>query len=145
MSKERMTLREFRDYFNKNAERFKTGRVHLSECVDAGWFDWFCNDRSLPRKTYSLGKKVLQIMESPMIDIDKTRVFFKNNCPLSGRKYDSFSICDMKDGSVKYWVAPKLGYNSSKLYGKANVAYEGNWDPGELFDDWKGVKKFFGN
>lgn len=143
MSKERMSLREFRDYFITNAERFKQGRASRSDCIEAGWYDWFCKDTSLPRKTYTLGKKVLQLMESPLIDIDKMYVFFKNNCPLCGQLYDSFSICRLDDsGEVKYFVAPKLGYNNPKMYGKANVAYEGNWE-GELFDNWKGVKAFF--
>jgi len=38
-------------------------------------------------------------------------VFFKNNCPMSGPLYDSFSICDCKSGDVLYWVTGKSGHS----------------------------------
>lgn len=140
-----MSLREFKDYFTKNKELFKSGAATRSECVNAGWYDWFCKDASLSRKTYTLGTKVLQLMKSPKLNIDTTYVFFKNNCPCAGKRYDSFSFCSMLDenSGPLFYVAPKIGYNNAELWNKALVAYPGNWE-GDLFENWKGVKKFFG-
>jgi len=50
----------------------------------AGWYDWFCKKESLAGKTKVLGKKLIQIVFSEKFNINKTYVFFKNNCPMRG-------------------------------------------------------------
>lgn len=110
--------------------------------IDAGWYDWFCRDTSLAAKTQKLGKKVLQLMKSSKIDIEKNYVFFKNNCPMNGSLYDDFRICDMETGNVIYTITPSCGHNSNK--GTAEV-----WGPENSFFEplvsgsWKDVKTFF--
>lgn len=111
--------------------------------AEAGWYDWFCRDTSLPAKTEKLGKKVVQLMRSGKIDCEKNYVFFKNNCPMVGSLYDDLRICDMETGNVIYTVIPSCGHESSK--GEAQVWGEENDFDGPLVSgSWKDVKQFFG-
>lgn len=110
--------------------------------IDAGWFDWFCKDTSLVNKTKKLYKKLKQIADSKKFDKNKTYVFFKNNCPMSGSLYDSFSICDIKTGEVLYWVTPSCGHNGISKR-KAEVASRESEFETCVSGTWKDVKDFF--
>lgn len=130
-----MSIREF-------ARKFQAGEFDSTDvktqCA-AGWYDWFCKDSSLYKKTRTLGKKVLQIMKSDKIRIDKDYVFFKNNCPMSGPLYDSFSICDIESGDVLYWVTPRSGHT-----GKAEVySRENGFENAVVEGSWRDVKNYF--
>ena len=74
------------------------------EMEDAGYYDWWCSRESLFTRFKKMAPKVVQLTKSPIIDCEKTYVFFKNNCPMVGSLYDSFSICDIETGKVLYWV-----------------------------------------
>ena len=134
-----MTLREFAAFYAENKEAFVNGTADRKLCIKAGWYDWFCEDKSLARKTAKLAPKVLKLMKSPKVNIDTMYVFFKNNCPMKGPLYDSFSFCYM-NGEVAYWVTPKSGHT-----GLAEV-----WDvrPGVkqsgAVGKWRDVLTFFG-
>jgi len=93
-----MTLNEFALRFKRGDFESDSRRVQ----IEAGWYDWFCKDESLRKKTQSMGKKVVQLLDSPRINPDKMYVFFKNNCPVVGPLYDQFSICDMQTGDVVF-------------------------------------------
>jgi len=85
-----------------------------NHCHD--FYDWFCSDASLERRAKSLQKKVIKLLdrfrnEGRAINCDSVYVFFKNNCPMSGPLYDSFSICDCESGDVLYWVTGKSGHS----------------------------------
>lgn len=131
---------------NDFAVKFLNGSFDSSDVktqIDAGWYDWFCRDTSLPAKTQKLGKKVIQLMKSDKIDTENSYVFFKNNCPMSGSLYDDFRICDMETGSVIYTIIPSCGHNSSK--GQAQIwGAENNFDGPIVSGSWRDVKKFFG-
>jgi hypothetical protein len=91
------------------------------------FYDWFCKKTSLERKAKSLMPKVRKFIAKMNIDIDKTYVFFKNNCPGYGSLYDDFRICDIESGDVIYTVAPSLGYPKRK--GEAEIwGRENNFD-----------------
>ncbi len=91
------------------------------------FYDWFCKDTSLERKAKGLMAKVRKFIKKMNIDIDKTYVFFKNNCPCYGSLYDDFRICDAESGDVIYTVAPSLGYTKRK--GEAEIwGRENNFD-----------------
>ena len=107
--------------------------------IKAGWFDWFCDDKSLVGKTMRLGKKVKQIAKSKKINLDTSYVFFKNNCPCAGPLYDSFSICNIENGDVLYWITPKSGHS-----GKAEVYGEGYFKEALAEGKWKDITTFFG-
>ena len=125
------------------AVRFLRGDFDLNDRktqIEAGWYDWFCRDTSLAAKTQNLGKKVLRVMKSSKIDIEKNYVFFKNNCPMRGSLYDDFRICDMETGNVIYTVVPRCSHS-----GKAEVwGRENNFQEPLVAGSWKDVKAFFG-
>ena len=95
--------------------------------VDGGsyhFYDWWCSGKSLQGKAMRLVKKLKRIVDSPKIDGEKQYVFFKNNCPMNGRLYDDFRICDIKTGAVVYTIVPKSGHESAnglgEVWGKEN-------------------------
>jgi hypothetical protein len=70
-----------------------------------GFYDWFCDDSLLKDKSEKLIDKLKSILEvNNKIDIDKTYVFFKNNCPCVGTLYDDFRICNLENGDVLFTV-----------------------------------------
>lgn len=108
--------------------------------IKAGWYDWFCNESSLPNKTKVLGKKVKQIAESPKINKETMYVWFKNNCPLNGPLYDDFRFADIKTGNVQYTISPRSGHT-----GKAEVwGRENDFECPLVEGKWKDIKEFFG-
>ena len=93
-----MTLKTF-------CERFENGDFRAPNTavqIEAGWYDWFCRDSDLYRKTEKLGRKVVSIKDSKRFDATRVYVFFKNNCPMIGALYDQFSICDIESGDVLF-------------------------------------------
>lgn len=93
-------------------EAFANGSYMDSDgLIDTGcynFYDWFCTKASLERRARILfGKLKIFLKHNPQVDLDTHYVFFKNNAPLSGGTYDSFSICDRETGKVIYWVTAK--------------------------------------
>lgn len=109
--------------------------------IRAGWFDWFCRDSSLANKTKRLGRIVCRIANSKKFDATKVYVFFKNNCPMVGKLYDSFSICDKETGDVLYWVTPSVGY--AKDHGQAQVVAAPNFGEPVVEGTVKDIVEFF--
>ena len=126
--------------------RFDAGefnRCDRNTQIDAGWYDWFCKDTSLAAKTQLLVKRLKSIVDSPKINQDTMYVFFKNNCPMNGRLYDSFSICNLSDGEVQFWITPSCGHaRPVESVNKPQVAWKDNWDA-KTFKNWNEVKKWF--
>ena len=123
-------------------ERFKNGEFDSSDVntqIEAGWFDWFCRDRALVNKTKDLAAKISQIMHSKLFDPNNTYVFFKNNCPLYGKKYDSFGINDIDTGDNILYVSPKMGHDNAQLKDKALVVVDSEE---HFFDSWQEAKDF---
>lgn len=70
--------------------------------VEAGWYDWFCSDKSLAGKTKRFGRTISKIKDGGKVDLDNMYVFFKNNCPCVGPLYDDFRICRMDNDFTVY-------------------------------------------
>lgn len=136
MSQEQLNVQDF--IINFQLHKYADPNVQVQ--IAAGWYDWFCKDTSLANKTKSLGKKVIQLSKSPKINIKTQYVFFKNNCPMNGPLYDSFSFCDIESGDVIYWITPKSGHT-----GNAEVAGKNKDGKFETLVEgsWKDVKDFF--
>jgi len=106
MSNDSIPIRQF--LANWDAGEYKSPDVHTQ--IKAGWYDWFCKDSSLPRKTENLVKKLKRIVDSPLINQDTMYVWFKNNCPMVGSLYDDFRIADLETGNTLFTIVPKSGY-----------------------------------
>ena len=112
-----------------------------TQCT-AGWYDWFCQEKSLAKKTDTLYKKLLQIIRSKKFDIKSTYVLFKNNCPMAGKLYDDFRICDIKTGDVLYTVTPSSGHTGIK--GQAEIwGKENDFKEAIVEGTWKDVLRYF--
>lgn len=110
--------------------------------IEAGWYDWFCKDSKLAEKTTKLGSKLIMIKDSKKFDIDKSYVFFKNNCPVVGSLYDDFRISDLETHDVIYSITPKGGLTSKN--GKGEVWGKENGFKWPLFvGTWKEIKDWF--
>lgn len=121
------------------AELLKQEKVDIMDL----WYDWFCKDTSLQKKGEALFKKLKAISNSTKFDNSKSYVFFKNNCPVFGRLYDDFRICDIETGDVIFTVVPKSGYYADNGLGKV-WGYDENGKFKELFKgSWKEIKQWF--
>lgn len=138
MDKKNMTIQEW-------IGKFLTGKFDSSDLdtqIGAGWYDWFCKDETLAKRTKKLGKKLIEIAKSNKFDVSKTYVFFKNNCPCNGSLYDDFRICEIESGAVLYTIIPSSGFKVSK--GNAEVwGVDNNFEKPIVEGTWKDVKKFF--
>lgn len=142
-------VRKMERNINEILKDFEAGKI--PELTEELWYDWFCNDSSLPNKTVILLKKLKQISESKKFDNEKCYVFFKNNCPLQGSLYDDFRICDIETGDVIYTICPTTGYDhikklvkEKKLSGTGQIWGKDNKFEKTLIDgDWKEIKNWF--
>ena len=136
-----MTLREWIEHFNNGD--YDAADVH-TQC-EAGWYDWFCEDRELVAKTQCLGSLVKQLAQSPRVNQDTMYVFFKNNCPVCGELYDDFRFCDIESRDVIYCITPRDGYDvtpedeRAQVYGKEN-----DFSEALVAGTWCDVAKWFG-
>lgn len=84
------------------------------------------------------------IAESSRIDQDNQYVFFKNNQPLHGQRYDDFRICDRTTRKVIYTISPVWGFEDDKQ-GKAVVyGAENDFVAPLVVGDWTDVVAYFG-
>ena len=98
-------------------QRFKSGEFEkpdTSTQIKAGWFDWFCKDKSLANKTKKMGNIIKQIKAGGKVDLETSYVWFKNNCPLSGPLYDDFRIADIENNNNLIVVQIDCFRNESK-------------------------------
>lgn len=85
-----------------------------------GFYDWFCSDSSLERRSRGLASKLRRFLKNnPELDTSRHYVFFKNNCPMRGGTYDDFRICSRETGKVVYTVVPKCSHSGmAEIWGQ---------------------------
>lgn len=99
-------------------QQLESGELSQEPCY--GFFDWFCIDKGLPGRSARLVGKLKSILKDQnRFDPTRVHVCFKNNCPLYGKLYDDFRICELVSGNVLYTVSPSLGYTSD--HGRSSI------------------------
>jgi hypothetical protein len=94
---------------------------HLGENDHWYFYDWSkLKRRSLANRSRVLFTRLKTFLAHIDIDLEKTYVFFKNNCPMSGPPYDDFRICDLETGDVLYTVRPTRQRTSPDIWGSRN-------------------------
>jgi len=107
---DKMTIKDFVSKYYADGFAGKDVKTMIA----AGWYDWFCKETSLANRLKKMVATVKIAAKSALINPEKVYVFFKNNCPLNGGTYDSFSICDIESGDVLYWVGFNVSYDNGK-------------------------------
>jgi hypothetical protein len=73
------------------------------------FYDWFCKDSSLKRRSDKLKLKLNFLVKSGLVNPDNL-VTFKNNCPVNGKLYDDIRLSN-KEGDYLGGFCPKSGHN----------------------------------
>ena len=124
-------------------ENYESGKYNSKDRhiqCEAGWYDWFCEDKSLFGRLKKLAPKVKQLAKSPYVDVDNWYVWFKNNCPGWGPIYDDFRFAEIETGKVVFTIAFRSNDTSNvEVWGKQNY-----FAKPLVSGTWKDVKKYFG-
>ena len=114
-------------------DRFNNGDFDKEDVkiqIEAGWYDWFCKDSSLLRKTQRMGRTIAKLNQGGKVDLANCYVWFKNNCPLNGPLYDDFRFADLETGEVQFTIQLDCCWNNHKyvVWGRREKGKEFNYD-----------------
>lgn len=114
-------------------DRFNNGdfdKEDVKTQIEAGWYDWFCKDSSLLRKTQRMGRIIAKLNQGGKVDLASCYVWFKNNCPLNGPLYDDFRFADLETGEVQFTIQLDCCWNNHKyvVWGRREKGKEFNHD-----------------
>ena len=114
-------------------DRFNNGdfdKEDVKTQIEAGWYDWFCKDSSLLRKTQRMGRIIAKLNQGGKVDLANCYVWFKNNCPLNGPLYDDFRLADLETGEVQFTIQLDCCWNNHKyvVWGRREKGKEFNHD-----------------
>ena len=100
-------------------EKFDNGNFDKSDRetqIEAGWYDWFCDDEELRDRLYKMAHIVKELSNSPRLNIEAMNVSFKNNCPIAFPLYDSIRFSKGMDiNDVVYWIDIDSGHEKHKF------------------------------
>ena len=109
------------------------------------WYDWFCTNGSTLTRGRKLMSKLRGISKSKRFDPNTTYVWFKNNCPMSGKLYDDFRIADCATQNNLFTITPSSGHLIDKGIGSVwGRAHPDDKEYVELFKgSWAEIKRWF--
>ena len=96
----------------------KYSRPDRTTMIEAGWYDWFCEDRYLKSKLDKMAKILVEIKNGNKVNWETMYVWFKNNYPT----YDDFRFADLVTGDVIYNVNMPSDF-TRKVYGASYVIF----------------------
>ena len=125
MPKDKIKISEWIECFNYG----DFDRPDVKTQIEAGWYDWFCKDKSLVNKTRKIGKIIRKLKPGGKINLEKWYVWFKNNSPLNGPLYDDFRFAKLNGGQVMFTTQVDCLWNDHKyaVYGRTPDGI-GHWD-----------------
>ena len=111
---------------------FNRGEFDSADCktqIKSGWYDWFCKDSSLVKKTQKMGNIIKGIEVGGKVDLTNWYVWFKNNCPLNGPLYDDFRFADLITGDIQMTIQIDCCWNNYRytVYGRTSDG-QTHWD-----------------
>ena len=127
MTKESLAISKWIDMFQAGIFDGEDVRVQ----IQAGWYDWFCKDSSLVKKTKKMGNIIKKVKSGGKVNLTDWYVWFKNNCPLNGPLYDDFRFADKETGEVQFTIQLDCCWNLRKY-----VVW-GRKEPGAPFNSEK--------
>ena len=142
MSHREVSLRKWVNDFEIALNDYNNGDTTKMQTISQNtWWDWFCKDTSLLKKTVKLGKMVRLLSKAPTLNLDATYVWFANHCPCSGSLYDTFTFSDMKTQEAIFFFVPKSGFDSDE--GKAEIYTGHDWTAPIVSGTWIECRNFF--
>lgn len=96
---------------NDDFAKLENERDDVRKQIEAGWFDWFCEDGELADKTESIGQIIVQLKPTGKVNFNDWYVWFKNNCPINGPLYDDFRFARLDNGEVQFTIQIKCCWN----------------------------------
>lgn len=79
--------------------------MSIGDLIDVcGWWDWFCKDTALKRRT----TKFIGLAKRINNKWGNVGIFLKNNCPINGPTYDSIILQD-SNGDNHYFISKEDG------------------------------------
>lgn len=122
---DRISIASWIDAFNRGAFDSEDCKTQIM----SGWYDWFCKDSSLVKKTRKMGNIIKGIKAGGKVDLTNWYVWFKNNCSLNGPLYDDFRFANRETGDVQFTIQIDCCWNNHKycVYGRTPNG-EAHWD-----------------
>jgi len=106
---DKLTITEFLTKWDNN--EFDSS---IPSMIEAGWYDWFCEDKSLFNRIKELVPKIKFMVKERYVNPNECYVWFKNNCPMNGSTYDDFRISNIHTDENILGCAPTSGHTSCK-------------------------------
>lgn len=116
------------EWIDKYSNKEFTGRDVKTQIL-IGWYDWFCKDGTLYRKTEKMGNIIKQLKVGGKVNLKDWYVWFKNNCPLNGPLYDDFRFARLDNGEVQFTIQIDCCWNNYRftIFGRTPDG-ESHWD-----------------
>lgn len=94
-----MEIKTLNDFLTAYTSAAK-GSAERKSVAEEIWYDWFCSDSSLERRTKKFIRPLKELVKAVPEAGLLTRVSAKNNCPIDGPTYDVLRLFGLDDEFV---------------------------------------------